>query len=116
MLFDFETFQKLVMRCYEPGPYTLEDVLYVFKYYFWKYEQKFRRPHPHIRMNQIKNIIRVMPYIHQDDIGCYDGDIEVYQYAAIIEAHFDTRYRKCDYNINHFFSGRIRELRYYENW
>lgn len=35
-------------------------------------------------------------------------------YPYIIQLHFKTKYRNCDYNINHFFSGRIRELRCYE--
>ena len=63
MLFDFEKFSSITARVFPGGPYSLEDALDVFKYYFEKYE---------------------------------------------------ARYRHCDYNINHFFSGKIRELRFYE--
>ena len=114
MLFDFDTFAKLVERCYEPGPYSLEEVLFIFKYYFWRYEQEFGRPHPHIRMQQIRTIIERMPYVERDDFGGYFADIDAEEYRYIIEQHFRTSYKNCDYNINHFFSGRIRELRFYE--
>ncbi len=113
-LFDFETFRKLVERCYEPGPYSLEEVLTVFRYYFYRYEKEFGEPHPNIRMNQIRQIISVMPYINRDDIGGYYPDIDYEIYQFIIDRHFRTNYRNCDYNVNHFFSGRIRELRMYE--
>ena len=41
-------------------------------------------------------------------------DIDPDCYEDMIDKHFRTRYRNCDYNINHFFSGRIRVLRFYE--
>lgn len=114
MLFDFDTFSQLVSKVYEENPYTVDQVLWVFKYYFWCYEIKFKRPHPHIRMEQIRRIVQIMPYVHRDDIGNYVADIELEQYQEIIYQHFKTKYRNCDYNINHFFSGQIRELRLYE--
>lgn len=107
LLFDFETFRKLVEQCYEPGAYTLKETLWVFLYYFWRYEQEFSRPHPNIRMRQIQRIMKIMPYLD-------NGELLPSVYGYIIEQHFQTKYRNCDYNINHFFSGRIRELRYHE--
>lgn len=88
--------------------------MFVFKYYFERYEQEVGRPHPNIRMQQIRNIVERMPYVDQNDFGAYQADVDLEDYKAIIDQHFKTRYRSCDYNINHFFSGRIRELRYYE--
>ena len=41
-------------------------------------------------------------------------EFEYEEYAPIIEQHFKTQYYNCDYNINHFFSGKIRALRFYE--
>ena len=108
MQFDFDTFTHLVTKVYNDGPYTLEEVLTVFKYYFLKYEAVMGQPHPHIRMDQIRRIIQKMPNISTR----VDVDAEVY--SDLIDRHFATKYRGCDYNINHFFSGRIRELRFYE--
>lgn len=73
-------------------------------------------PHPPIRASQIARIMQHMPWI--DDIGialrldC--ADILPQEYNYIIPLHFKTSYRNCDFNINHFFAGRIRELRLHE--
>lgn len=45
---------------------------------------------------------------------CYT-DISPDAYYAMIDQHFATKYKNCDYNINHFFSGKVRELRFYES-
>lgn len=110
MLFDFDTFRKIVEQCYEPGPYSLGEVLVVFKYYFYHYEKKFGKAHPHIRMEQIRRIAQKMPYLDEER----ENEVFSCVYQYIIDRHFSTRYTRCDYNINHFFSGKIRELRYHE--
>lgn len=115
MLFDFETFQTLVARSYEPGPYSLGDVLSVFRYYFQCYEEKFGRPHPNIRTQQIRRIVTKMPYItaemERELSGSGFPEIPATVYPYIIDKHFETEYLQCDFNINHFFSGKIRFLR-----
>lgn len=116
MKFDFETFARLAEKCYEPGPYSLDDVLMVFKLYFKQYEQRLGRPHPNIRMEQIRRIVAVMPYLANDGYGMASKVADLFPdlYEYIITQHFNTNYRNCDYNINHFFSGKIRQLRYFE--
>lgn len=114
MLFDFNTFSKLVKKVYTEGPYTLEQVLSVLHCYFSSYELRFGVAHPNIRMEQIQRIVRIMPYMSQEEQGAVCADIEPEEYKDIITRHFQTKYRSCDYNINHFFSGRVRELRFYE--
>ena len=114
MIFDFDTFTQLVTKVYSDGPYTMDQVLKVFKYYFSRYEIAMGHPHPNIRMEQIRRIIEAMPYVRAEDVGAYMADIEPEDYVTLINKHFATKYRNCDYNINHFFSGRIRELRFFE--
>ena len=63
---------------------------------------------------RIERIIREMPYIDETDKHHSTMDVAPDCYEPMIDQHFQTRYRNCDYNINHFFSGRIRELRFYE--
>lgn len=70
------------------------------------------RPHPPIRASQIARIMQDMPFIDRSYDNIPDIFPAVYKY--IISLHFKTEYRRCDYNINHFFSGKIRELRLYE--
>lgn len=113
MFFDFSTFSILAGKAYDHGcPWRLVDVLRVFRWYFKAYEKWFGRPHPPIRMAQIRRIINTMPFL-EENLGGYP-DLEPEDYRALIDQHFMTQYVACDYNINHFFSGRIRELRFHE--
>jgi len=117
MYFNFPLFSALTARAYnkvENPVYTLEEVLAVFRHYFQTYENTFREVHPNIRMEQIQRIIRTMPYIDNNGCSSAGGDIEAEDYETLIDKHFQTQYRNCDYNINHFFSGDIRIIRFYE--
>lgn len=116
MQFDFRKFTARAIRAYREcgGSYfTLEEALGVFRYYFARYEQAFGTPHPMISIPQIARILDKMPVPE----GSVCENIEAFtpeDYPHIIDQHFATRYRNCDYNINHFFSGKIRDLRFYE--
>ena len=70
--------------------------------------------HPPIKASQIVRICQDMPYISRECSGGRYADIEPEDYPVLIDKYFATRYRGCDRNINHFFSGRIRELKFYE--
>ena len=107
MLFDFDKFSSITASVYADSPYSLAEVLE-------QYEAYTGAPHPPIRAVQIERIIREMPYIDETDKANSTMDIDPDCYEDMIDKHFRTRYRNCDYNINHFFSGRIRVLRFYE--
>ena len=112
-MFDFGRFviaAKLAYRRCESSALSFNEVLQVFHYYFETYELIFGIAHPMISIEQITRIIEKMPFINEDcDIIMTPED-----YQVIIDQHFITEYRDCDYNINHFFSGRIREMRCFE--
>lgn len=111
MIFDFDRFSisaKLAYRQCGGSTYSLGEVLQVFCYYFETYELVFDEVHPFINIQQIANIIAKMPCTQ------YGVNISPDDYESMIDQHFVTQYRRCDYNINHFFSGQIRDLRYYE--
>ena len=118
MLFDFDRFvisAKLAYRRCGSCAYTLEETLQVFRYYFETYEMIFDTAHPMISIAQIARIMDCMPFVLEDgDNSRSTIDISPEDYEAIIDQHFITKYRQCDYNINHFFSGQIRDLRFYE--
>lgn len=114
MQFDFERFSNIVASVFPEGPYSLVDALNVFRYYFQKYEEHTGHPHPPIKASQIVRIVQDMPWIQGEVRSAMYSDISVDAYYAMIEQHFVTKYKRCDYNINHFFSGRIRELRFFE--
>lgn len=108
----FGSFLFISVKPAKYSGYSLQDALRVFRYYFEQYEKHMGKPHPPIRASQIVRICQDMPYIFPDGEGI--EDVTPDGYYAMIDKHFRTKYRRCDYNINHFFSGRIRELRFYE--
>ena len=122
MYFNFPLFSRLAERAYHNVQddlfsgctYSIEDVLSVFRYYFQKYESTFNVAHPNIRLSQIEHIIDVMPYIEEDGLSSAGGYIAAESYEVLIDRHFQTKYQNCDFNINHFFAGDIRLLRFYE--
>lgn len=86
----------------------------MFREYFQAYEQHTGHPHPPIRASQIARIMQDIPWVCADNKGSYYSDIVPECYPDLIALHFKTRYQHCDYSINHFFSGKIRELRLHE--
>ncbi len=114
MVFDFHRFSKIAASVYNQGnPYSLDECLEVFRLYFQTYEEYMGHPHPPIRASQIARIMQNMPWIDGLSGGSI-ADISPCDYQILIILHFKTKYRSCDYNINHFFSGKIRELRLHE--
>lgn len=125
LIFDFDRFTVSVTLAYRRcggSSYKLPEVLRVFRYYFDTYELIFDEAHPAISIQQIANIIDKMPMVsgveeedEEGNIQLLDVELTPEDYELLIDQHFNTKYKRgCDYNINHFFSGRIRELRYYE--
>ena len=53
-----------------------------------------------------------------DEIATVDihGDVDILedQVIEMIDQHFATKYRACDYNILHFISAGIKSNRFYE--
>ena len=117
---DFEIFRKVATRAYEDIPdkrkcYTLEQSLTIFEYFFKTYADKLGKEHAPIGRDNTRRLIEKLPYIDAKDaeLGYFDIDPEEYPY--IIDQYFGTRFFPgCDYRINHFLSGNIRELRLYE--
>lgn len=115
MSFDFELFSRIAAgvygNCCMDSPYSLDDVLFVFRCYFEKYEDYMGKTHSPINSEQIKSIMQKMPVVQGKYSDFLTSDFDAADYPGLIDLHFKTGYRNCDYNINHFFSGRVRELR-----
>ena len=94
----------MVYNADRPFPYTLEEYLSVFRYFFDRYEEERGEKHPPIKTAQLRKIMEVMPWIE-------DAFIEPDVYPDLIDSYFAAVFRGCDYRINHFFSGSIRALR-----
>ena len=115
---DMDRFFKTLEAIYRaegPFAYTLKEYRAVFRYFFDRYEQERGEKHPPIKWAQTLKIMEAMPYIDRTEYvhGDY-RDIEPDEYPAIIDKYFDTPFKRCDYRINHFFSGDVRTMRIYE--
>ena len=105
---DFDVFSSLATSVYHEiadSPYALNEVLFVFRYFFEQYRDRFG-DHPPIKREQIERLIRRMPY-PTEYIGGLDV-IEPVEYFDIIDTYFESDFKNCNYRINHFFSGKIR--------
>jgi len=85
----------------------------VFQIYFRYYEQATGEKHPYLKSETVRSIVSKIPYLYDDEKEL-TGYLETEDYKVMIEQHFNTPYKNCDYNIAHFFSGDIRQNRFYE--
>ena len=117
MAYNYALFEALLRKVYSSLEnreyfFSLKESLDIFFYYFDKYEESRGEIHPNIRISQIEQIEKKMPFF-DDQIGPINS-FEADHYFAMIDCHFQTQYRNCDYNINHFFSGDIRYYKFCE--
>lgn len=115
---DFERFERIVRKQWaildHDGGFTLfsvDDCLKVFRCFFDTYAQFRRALHPPLKAEQVRRIMIAMPYV------VYNGEVDYIPpdlYPFMIWRYFNTQYR-ADYRINHFFSGRVREMKFYES-
>lgn len=94
--------------------WSLGNVLDLFRYFYRTYKAKFKRDHPHITTDTIRGIIQDIPEACDEETGmsvefCYDD------YPPMIRKYFKSDFGEgCDYTIQHFMSGKIRYIKYYE--
>lgn len=112
-MFDWDLFERMVEVEYqeiEPG-WELDEFLDVFYYFFEQYRHKRGEEHPPLKPDQIRRILQHMP----DSVdGAFFG-LGAVDYPSIIDEYFKADFRGCDYRINHFMAGRVREIQYRES-
>jgi hypothetical protein len=106
---NLDIFRKQLIKAYNQAQcnYCIEDVFYICVTYFEYYAAYMKHTHPPIKTDRLIEIIDSMSI-------CGDIDLDAEVYSLLIERYFQTDFKNCDRNICHFFSGKIRELRYYE--
>lgn len=118
ILFDFDLFSSIVGEVYQTveTDYSLEDAISIFRYFFQAYEANMGEQHPGIKREQIRYILQKISYLVDNTglQGSFCIDLEPEYYPPMIDNYFITDFPRCNHRINHFFSGNIRLLRYYE--
>lgn len=107
----FERICSHIYKLVDTKHFRFEDCMKVFVMYFDAYRD-FTGNDGHIIPGyaQIAAIMEKMPFA---DVG---KEIPLFpcHYEKLIPAYFLIYFPNCDRNIMHFFSGKIREYRYYE--
>lgn len=102
-----DDFENKLEKAYASSdcPFSYEEVLYVFRHYFERYKQFWGIDHPPIKTDKLVSLLNDMSG---------GGLFTTEDYPPMIDRYFETKFKNCDRSIIHFFSGKIRELRYYE--
>lgn len=103
---DYGIFERQLKSAYFKAhcAFSFDECLEIFTLYFDYYHQYLGREHPPLRTSKLIELL--------DDMDG-DGQFDVEDYPPMIEAYFNSPLQ-CDFNVIHFFSGNIRELRFYE--
>ena len=91
-----------------------ENIDLAIQYYLNRYEEIFNKEHPNMKYEQWDNVVWEMISIKDSEYDRERYDIEFDRWKEIIDKHFNTRYRNCDYHLPHFISGKIIKNRFHE--
>lgn len=106
----FKNISRWIHKTVDTEHFSFEDCMTVFDLYFNAYRDFMREEHPIPNFKQIAAVMEKMPYA---DVK-RKFPLEPNDYKTLIPAYFLIPFSNCDYRIYHFFSGDIRENRYYE--
>lgn len=106
----FENMCSLIYKTVKTDKFSFDDCMKVFRLYFAAYRGFTGEGHPIPRYKQIATIMEKMPFA--DEEGSIP--LEPEDYEVLIPAYFMIPFPNSDRNISHFFSGKIRENRFFE--
>ena len=110
----YDQFSKIcawIHKTVDTGHFSFDDCMMVFCLYFDAYRDFTGTAHPVPAGKQIAAIMEKMPFADK----ARTIPLEPKDYEVLIPAYFlVTSFQDCDHRIYHFFSGDIRENRYYE--
>jgi len=101
---DFETPMIFIFATdYAANDYEIDNV----QYYLQKYKRFTGKEHEPLKPSQWKRVFNEIT-------SAGDNEVLGNDFKRIVDQYFKTDYKDCDYNINHFISGKIMLNRYYE--
>lgn len=108
--FDWSILKKqIISSCNRLAVTDTQSYIDIIEYYYQSYMNTFHEEHPRLSNKAIDSVIEA--------IQCGTEmvpDIDVETYHAMIDQHFQTQYKNCDYSICHFMTEGIRNNRFYE--
>jgi hypothetical protein len=108
-----EKFPSYTFKDYKNQFSVDEGVMECVEYYLSLYEEFRESEHPRLKQEQWDHVIENMFYVTNPDYGI-DFDLDESSVMDMMEQHFKTEYKNCDYNILHFMSDGVRVRRMYE--
>lgn len=101
--------KQIIKSCNRQGMQNYSLCIDIIKYYYALYKATFNQEHPYLSTSAMDKVIEAIQF--GTDI-VEDADLDMYQ--EMIDQHFKTHYKNCDYNICHFMTEGVRNNRFYE--
>jgi len=89
--------------------YEKENIIY----YLQKYQKVMNHEHPKLKLKQWQKVINNI-VIAEDNKTSKNEELLGKLFEQVVDKHFETPYKNCDYNIMHFISGQVMINRYFE--
>lgn len=112
--FNRSILEKQIMKsCKAHGVQDFRPFSEIISYYYSAYQRTFGKDHPRLSSRAMDSVISSF-LSSSDNLDGLEYDPEAYH--AMIDRHFQTQYKDCDYNICHFMSEEVRNNRFYETY
>ncbi len=110
--FDWSILEKQIIgACNRTDAEDPQPYIGIIEYYYQAYMNTFHEEHPRLSNKAMDGVIAAIQ-CGTDLIK--DNQLDVNMYHTIIDKHFQTQYKNCDYSICHFMTEGIRNNRFYE--
>ena len=103
--------KQIIGACNRANISNSQSYIYVIEYYYQSYMNTFQKEHPRLSRKAMDNVITA---IQSGTDLIRDNGIDIDMYRVMIDKHFQTHYKDCDYSISHFMTEGIRNNRFYE--
>lgn len=110
--FDYSILEKQIIKsCNKQGIQDTQAYIDIVMYYYSVYMQILNKEHPRLSTDAMDSVILALT-CGTDNLD--PSEIDINAYKAMIDKHFKTPYKDCDYNICHFMTEGIRNNRFFE--
>ena len=110
--FDWSILEKQIIgACNRNNIDNSQPYIEIIEYYYKTYMLTFQEEHPRLSRTSMDKVISA---IQLGTDLTRDNGLDFDMYRSMIDKHFHTQYKNCDYSISHFMTEGIRNNRFYE--